>query len=159
MRASFNLVALSTLLATSTCTPIQVAGIQIPPGVIDCGVTEVTKLAIELITDVNTCLGEGKSEFCNAEKPVNPTETKCTWKACLWNLAKKQGQQRSVDALLCAVDQSGVDFRETGMASKDNTAMESTLRAEDFVKESGARLKHREIGATFPAGILKKKDK
>jgi hypothetical protein len=152
MRAA--LITLGLLL--TTCSSVQTSGISVPPGVIDCGISGVTQLAIDLIDDVNVCLGNGRDEYCNLDKPANPADTKCSWKSCLWNLAKTQGKQHSVEALLCAVDQAGIDFRETGMASNDNTSMESALRAEEFVKDSGAKFTHRENGAP-PARFIPSK--
>ncbi len=138
-------------LVPTTCATLTPIAVGVSAGIIDCGVKEVTELAVNLIDDVNTCLAVGKQDGCNAAAPADPTKTSCSWKSCLWDLAKKQGKAHASDALICAVDQAGSDFAAAYTSTGDNSLASSSARAEEFVTESGAKLKHRiEPGAARP---------
>lgn len=132
------------LLLNVQCTHVPGTNVRIPDGVIDCGLSNVTDLAIGMLDNVNTCLGEGRQAGCDRAKPLNPVETTCSWKACLWNLAKEQGKAYATDALLCAVDQAGFDFAAAARTTGELNTGHSADRAEEFIQESGAKLLHRE---------------
>src|SRR4051812_7246751 len=145
-------VALTFLaVGSGSCSSLTGQNISIPPGVIDCGIAEISKLAISLIDDVTSCIGAGKQNGCDLPKPSDPTKTQCTWKKCVWDLAKKQGQAHAVEAALCAVDQAGADFGAAFQTNQDPVLSAAYVRSEEFITESGARLKHRvEPGAARP---------
>lgn len=140
-----RLFALAIFLAVTpfiSCSWLGGIPLNIPAIGINCALPAVTELAVSLIDDVNTCIGEGRQQFCDQPTPENPTETKCSWKKCVWDLAKKQGKQHGVEAVLCAVDQAGVDFQSSFAATGDQELEDSANRAEEFITESGAKFEH-----------------
>jgi len=124
------------------CTPISNLVPLVIPKAIDCALPEITELAISLIDDVNTCIGEGRQQFCD-QIAKTPSETKCTWKKCLWDLARKQAKAHATEAVLCAVDQAGLDFGNAAAASNDTALKASAERANEFLGETGVEFSHR----------------
>jgi len=128
---------LGVMVVGGGCGSINIP--PIPAGVIDCGSVEVTSLILDLGAGVGKCLRQ-RAEGC--DDPDTGGKTACSWKKCLWELAKTTGKAHAVEAVLCAVDQAGYAAL-TGPAAGAGTSQptEVQARAKGFIAGVGAQVR------------------